>query len=462
LAEAIAPGTRKRSHDLAIKRNNMPRSMTRVLGASIGAIAICFGAILAAAVWTGGSTHGGATPSSHPAIHAVPCRTIVHGVVPGQASISVGWLPQGFHLTSGTPNAINGVTYSRRARGDGSRVTITLTDSHAPLTPTVGGMPTAAPVSVHGHPALLERPPAPPGVGSFINVYWKPRSQSLVSAVGYKLKVQMVLAIAGTVSTVPAGVVSLPMKPGGIVGRSTAIRHARAFIDFPHAHFRAKLSSLTEIQTVLQSTWYGYIAERAPASLKATPWRPVWAVLATKSHRPAMLVVIDGRSGAEEFLGGVGRAPSWFAALTERDPGLHAGCPGGSTARLPFGVPTRNEQAFTLRDRNAPNAQHLRTIVVMKLTTVRVLNRVDRPLYACIQDCKIDELVWPDIEETVAPAGSAFPCPAASSMGPGPAIRPKRSRAAFGISVVDNSESGCHALPKWVFRLKDLAPASSG
>ena len=58
----------------------------------------------------------------------------------------------------------------------------------------------------------------------------------------------------------------------------------------------------------------------------------------------------------------------------------------------------------------------------MKLTTVPALNRADPALYGgcLLQNCRLDELVWPDIGEEHAAPGKYLPCPPPNSWGPGP------------------------------------------
>ena len=86
---------------------------------------------------------------------------------------------------------------------------------------------------------------------------------------------------------------------------------------------------------------------------------------------------------------------TWFAALTDRDPAAGSGCPGGSSARIPFGVLTRTEERYTVgpsRYRSAGTVGWTRLL----LSTVPAVNRADRSMYGgCVQqNCSIGELVW--------------------------------------------------------------------
>ena len=103
----------------------------------------------------------------------------------------------------------------------------------------------------------------------------------------------------------------------------------------------------------------------------------------------AVLVVIDAASGRPEAVAGAGTRPAWFAALTDRDPAAAHGCPGGSTARLPLGVLTRDEQAYTVGRHPVPGTGQAHTSVDLILSTVRAVNHADPGLYGgCVQqDC---------------------------------------------------------------------------
>jgi hypothetical protein len=173
-------------------------------------------------------------------------------------------------------------------------------------------------------------------------------------------------------------------------------------------------------------------------------------------------VILNAATGTKELTAWAGDHSSWFSALTDRDPSLR-GCPGGSTARLPFGVLTRDEEAYTLADAQQSAFGHLQTTIVLKLTTVPALNRADPGLYGgCLQQsCSLDELVWPTIEVLRAPPGKTLSCPPPWVSTPS-GVHSKPTKQYVIVSVPNNSESGCGALPAWVSQLKDLAPPLTG
>jgi len=170
----------------------------------------------------------------------------------------------------------------------------------------------------------------------------------------------------------------------------------------------------------------------------------------------AELVVVDGASNQAVMSGTIGDQ-AWFAALTNRDPSLD-GCPGGSAARLPFGVLTRDEESYVAAT-SGPPARGATKSVILRLTTVPVLNRADPGLYGgCVQqNCSLDELVWPTIVVVHAAAGETLTClPPWASYPPG--YEPKQVPQYLTISVAGSTGIDCGAVPSWVSQLRDLAP----
>lgn len=398
---------------------------------------------------------------------AVACTTTVHGVIAENASVVIGFLPSKFQLSSGNPANLGAgtVTYSLKdGRPDPPRVAITLSNLPGPLTPTVGGMSTASSVRIQGHEGLLETGPADP---AFISAYWKLDATNLVSVVGYKLPGATVLKVARHTYVSPAGLMTLPVSAGRIIDRTKAIAIVRA--EFPHLVAVAKLSSWSEVLGLIRASGYGKGLFTVPAVLTAAPWRPIWALLLTPRDNNSTqrapsnddFVILNAATGATELTAWAGDHSSWFSHLTDRDPGLR-GCPGGSSARLPFGVLTRDEEIYTLGAVQRSAFDHLRTTFVVKLTTVPVLNRADPGLYGgCVeQSCSIDELVWPTIEVMRAAPGKTLSCPPPWVSTPAPGVHSHPTKQYFVISVPDNYGSGCGALPGWVSQLRDLAPPS--
>jgi len=393
------------------------------------------------------------------------CVTTVRGVVPAVGSLAAGWLPAGFRrFAGGQPgSALPTVSYRlATTRLDPPRLSVSASYDRGRLTRFVGGWAAGVRVTVQGHPGLLETgPPMPQGSG----VFWKPSGKYLLSVTGYKVPGPVVLRVARQVSFRPPGLVWLPVAPGRVITRRQAAADARRAAHLPSAAAAAKLTSWTEVSALLQASRPGERALAVPGVVSGAPWRPVWAVLLTSKAAgaagQAVLVVIDAASGRPEAVAGVGTRPAWFAALTDRDPAAAHGCPGGSTARLPFGVLTRGEQAYTVGRHPVPGTGQARTSVDLILSTVRAVNHADPGLYGgCVQqDCSLPQLVWVTAETVHAAPGKTVAClPGFVSYPSG--YRPKQVRQYFLISVPDNQGVGCGAVPGWIARLQDLAPPS--
>ncbi|HEV3312813.1 MAG TPA: hypothetical protein VG815_20060, partial [Chloroflexota bacterium] len=381
------------------------------------------------------------------------CTTTVHGVVFGQSSLIAAFIPVNYRLTSGDPVdfGAQAVTYSQNnGKKDPSRVEINLGILKGPLTGTVGGLSIPTKVTVQGRPALLEEG-ASRGL-PFIGVYWKQGPSHLLSVVGYKESQSIVLRVANHVHARLGGVIPLSANPGHIVSRATAVVKARRWVSFSPGPAKAKLSSWTEVfELVLKRFSF-------PSSFPPTPpWQPLWAVLvAHRDHFPR-LVLIDAHSGSVLFSASAGDRSRWFEALTDRDPSLRRGCPGGTSARLPFGILTRHEEAYTLRGSGGSSLVgrlRVKNIVIMKLTTISAIHYI-----GCTkQDCGPYDLLWPRIDVTQAPLGKLLPCDVGWGPMAGHVAKTKMTNQYFSISAGGNSESGCGPLPRWVLRLKDLAP----
>ncbi|MGH9129997.1 MAG: hypothetical protein ACRDY2_13815 [Acidimicrobiales bacterium] len=220
----------------------------------------------------------------------------------------------------------------------------------------------------------------------------------------------------------------------------------------------AKLTSWTEVSALMQSIGYEHGITQVPSALTGAPWKPVWAVLIGGNK----LVVLDATTAQVEATIPAGNQPSWFAALTNRDP-AQAGCPGGSTSRVPFGVLTRNEESYMLRNAAPGAPKGAITSMTLKLTTVPVLNRADPGLYGgCVQQsCTLDELVWVPVTVVQAQPGKTLACLPASVSYPA-GYRPKQVSEYTTLSVPGNAQISCGPPPPWVSRLADLAPPSPG
>jgi hypothetical protein len=395
------------------------------------------------------------------------CVTTVRGVAWGPGSLAAGWLPPGFHLSSGSQpgSALPMVTYTlATTRPDPPRLELGVSVNRGPLSPLDGGRPAAMPVTVQGYRGLLEGgPPAP----QFQGVYWKPGGTYLLSVVGYKLPGPVVLRAARHVSFSPPGAVALPVAPGPVITRQQAVAAARRAAGLARAPAVAKLSSWTEITVLLQADHPGRRTVSAPEPLTDAPWRPVWAVLLTPAGAaagpaPRPVLVIIGGSGRLELTAQPGVNPAWFAALTDRDPAGQHQCPGGSSARLPFGVLTRDEQSYITAEPAAAGTGNAIISVMLKLATVAAVNKADPGLYAgCAgQECSPGQLVWVRIETIRARPGTTLACLPASASYPA-GYHPKQVTQYYAISVPGNAGIGCGPIPSPLKTLEDLAPPAS-
>jgi hypothetical protein len=376
------------------------------------------------------------------------CLTIVHGVVSGRGSLAPGWLPRGFRpLTGYQPAAsLPQASFAEvSTHPDPPRIMLGSAIQPGPLTAAQGGRVNGMPVEVQGHRGFLESGPPDP---QFIGVYWKPAGKYVISVVGYKVSASVVLRVARKLAFDSPGVAELPVRPGPIVSRQAAIKAAERAVSARPRSAVAKLSSWTEIQALAM---HASTTSVAPAGLADSPSRPVWAVLPTGS---SSVEIVGAASGQAEL--SLGDRGSWFAALTDRDPASAKECPGGSSALVPFGVLTRDEQAFTA---SWPVAGGVRTSVRLVLSTVPAVNRADRGLFGgCVQqNCSIDQLVWVTITTVRAAPGKTIAClPGDISVPPG--YKPNRVKQYYSVDVPGNVGIGCSQEPSALRRLKDLAP----
>jgi hypothetical protein len=250
-------------------------------------------------------------------------------------------------------------------------------------------------------------------------------------------------------------VVELPINPGPIISPARAIGIARSEVRTGGVlSASAKLSSWTEVAALIDaSTGHRDAAESTPGPA-AEPWSPVWAVVmetVTSFGGSWTLVVMEAATGGATLLEQTPALPGWFPSLSDRDPTLK-GCPGGSSARLPFGVLTRDEEAYVVHAEQGSGTE-----AILTLTSVPALNRADPGLYGgCVrQNCSLDELVWPLFLVYKAAPGHTIAC-APWSYPPG--YRPRQVKEYFTLSVTGNSEMGCGPVPAALANLKDLAP----
>jgi hypothetical protein len=392
------------------------------------------------------------------------CRSSVPGVYPTAGALVAGFVPPGFEeAPSGqSTSSVPSVTYtSTTTSDDPPRIQLGWSNSPQPLSWQAGGRQTAYSVTVEGHAALVEDGPPDP---QFTGVYWKPDARDLISVVGYKLSATSVLEVADQVSFTPPGVVNLPLVATLSVDRNQAILDAThhpspgtAAAGAP----QAKLSSWLEVAALLPSGHEASLAAAASPALQSEPWRPIWVVVVPSAGRPGpsdevWTVEATGRPGVF-LVGEMPPAPGWFDALTDRS---RSGCPGGQTTRLPFGVLTRDEETFTLRQ-STPAQRGATTVTQLKLTTISALNRADPGLFGgCAQqNCSANQLLWLPIVIVTARPGRTLSClPGAVSVPPG--YRSRQVREYTTITEPGNYEVDCGPPPADIERLLDLAPAA--
>jgi hypothetical protein len=167
--------------------------------------------------------------------------------------------------------------------------------------------------------------------------------------------------------------------------------------------------------------------------------------------------VVDGRTGNAVTVLDAGPA-GWYSILTDRASG---GCPGGSSAQLPFGVLTRAEESYAAGVGSAhwPDGAKGSTRIV--LSTVPEVNAADPGMYGgCIQqNCSIRQLVWVTISIVRGIGGHRLQCPPPGVSVPA-GYRAHKVHQTFSVDVPDNGMTGCGPVPSRIRTLKDLAPAA--
>lgn len=382
------------------------------------------------------------------------CASVVRGMVSGPATLTARWLPSGFR--HGHPAAYKAALPSMMFMSkshDGARIELSVELHSAVLHPAdAAGRSVVRPVIVDGKPGYVGTGKPDP---RFVNVYWKLASRYLLSVSGYKVPEREVLRVARHTRFTPPNTTSLPLDPGTVVTRNAAVAAARRSARGRPQVANAKLTSWTEASTLL-SAHTGRAAPSAPDPLRARPWRPVWAVLLSAAGERS-LVLVDGGTGKTVTVLDAGQ-PRWYSALTDRAGG---GCPGGSTARLPFGVLTRDEASYAagLGSQHWPPGVKGSTRIV--LSTVPEVNAADPGLYGgCIQqNCSIAQLVWVTITTERGIGAHRLQCPPPGVSEPA-GYRSHKVRETFSVDVPDNGEFGCTPLPRPIRALKDLAPAA--
>lgn len=395
------------------------------------------------------------------------CPVTIHGVIYEPGLLLPIWLPTGFRHAVATRTGLTSPTETytlATRRRDPPRIEVGFADYPRPFARFSGGRPAQGSTVIQGHPGRLESgPPA----ARLVSVYWKPDNAHLLSVTGYKVSATVVVAVARNVWFDPPGLVPLPLSAGRIISKNSATGLALRASDLTTGRSFAKLSSWSEVAAMLQAGHAAAVLGSVPGALAAERWQPVWIVLVTDdTTNVTASVLIDAATGHRVVTARVTTPasghPAWFSALTDRSRITAHSCQGGSRARLPFGVLTRDEESFVVRAdsmRQLLGTGHARMTTRLKLTTVPAMNGADPGIYGgCVQQsCSIDELVWVTITKVRAVPGTTMACPPQWASNP-PAYRPSRVEQYFKVSVPGNYGIYCASLPSPLTRLKDLSP----
>lgn len=445
--------------------------MTMWSSRGIGGVVVC--ALSGTLALAACSPAGPARPSGHPKSSRVTghrgrqalasgCVTTIHGVTYGPGRLLPTWLPAGFRRSADTQAGpampTENYTLATRRRNP-PRIEVGFADDPHPFGRFTGGRPAREFPTIEGHRGRLE---ADPGTARLISVYWKPDRIHLLVVTGYKVSAAVVVTVAKNVWFDPPGLVPLPVGSGRIVSRRVAIGMAERAIDFA-GHSIAKLSSWAEVASVLQADHAASDLNSVPGASYTERWQPVWTVLVTDPGTGGTAVVlINATTGQPVVTVPADGHPAWFSALTDRSRTAKHRCQGGSRARLPFGVLTRDEETFVVGSgapHPIPGAGHARATTQLKLTTVPAMNRAASAIYGgCLeQSCSIAELVWVVVTTVRAGPGSTLAClPSWADSAPG--YRPMQVKQYFWVSVPGNYGIYCTRLPAPIRQLTDLSP----
>lgn len=390
---------------------------------------------------------------------ATGCAGVIHGVMYGPGRLLPTWLPAGFRRSTATQAGLTMPTENyTRAGGqpDSPRIEVGFANDPRPFTRFSGGQAAREYPSIQGHRGRLE---AGPPAARLISVYWKPDSVHLLKVTGYKVSAAVVVTVAKNLWFDPPGLVPLPLRAGSIVSKRVAIEVALRVGDIAAGRSIAKLTSWAEVAALLAAGHAGGVLAGLPGAFASERWQPVWTVLVTGTATGAATVVlVNAATGQPLVTAPTAGHPAWFSALTDRSRTLAHRCQGGSLVRVPFGILTRNEEAFVV-GATQPVFTHASTTVRLKLTTVPAMDRADSGIYGgCAQQsCSINELVWVIITTVRASTGSTVAClPGFASHPPG--YRPGHVKKYFLVSVPGNDGIYCRSLPDRIARLRDLSP----
>jgi len=372
------------------------------------------------------------------------------------------WLPSGFRRSAATQAGFamptENYTLATKRRNP-PRIEVGFANFARPFAEFSGGRPATDYPSIEGHRGRLE---SGPPTARQISVYWKPDGLHLLNVTGYKVPAAEVVTVAKNVWFDPPGLVPLPVSPGRIVSKRAAISMAQHAIDFATRHSMAKLTSWAEVAAMIQAGRVATDLSSVPGAFASERWQPIWTVLVANTTGGATAVVlINAATGQPLLTASAADRPAWFSALTDRSKTAVHRCQGGSLARLPFGVLTRDEEAFVVTARAQhpiPGAENAQATTQLKLTTVPAMNRAASGIGGCVQQsCSLEQLVWVIVTTVRANPGSTLAClPGWADSAPG--YRPSEVRQYFWVSVPGNYGVYCRNLPAPIMRLRDLSP----
>jgi len=424
---------------------------------------------LAACSPAGPAGHSRHSKQSRAALHkgghsqATGCVATIHGVMFGPGRLLPTWLPTGFRRAAVTQAGLAAPTenYTLATKGPNPpRIEVGFANDPRPFATFAGGRPARNYPTIEGHRGRLE---AGPPAAREISVYWKPDRVHLLRVTGYKVAAAEVVTVAKNVWFDPPGLVPLPVSPGRIVSKSAAIAMAQSAIDFAIGHSIAKLTSWAEVAAMLKAGHAAADLLKVPGAFASERWQPVWTVFVTDAGSATTAVVlVNAATGQPVVTVLVKGHPAWFSALTDRSQTTAHRCQGGSRAKLPFGVLTRDEEAFVVgsgAQNPIPGAGNAQTTTQVKLTTVPAMNKAAAGIYGgCAQqNCSIEELVWVIVKKVRANPGSTVTClPGWADSAPG--YRPSHVSQYFWVSVPGNYGVYCKKLPTPIIQLKDLSP----
>jgi hypothetical protein len=421
-----------------------------------------------------GTKHAALSPSTSGASSVLTeaCTSnVVADALVGDGAITTSYLPPRFHLQEGNPDDVGVGQSGRPLNYRSPNPWLQLTISPRPASEPLGRWTINAsnykykrtPVQINGHAGLLLTSSRS---NPTVEVDWRATSDTSISVTGYLLTIAQVEAVARGVTFHPPTVAALPFAPGVIVSKSAAIRAASA-----SGHvIAAKLSSFTEVATLAQNANNGQAgavtvdvdqqgrplitAPGAPSSLIDQPWRPVWAVLLASGT----VVLVDAGNGKPIWSFSDGPDREWFTGITDREPG-QASCLGGTRARIPFGVLTRDEVEY--RATTVPSRQTVpdaTSTTYYKLVSVPALDKQNTG-EGCLQYCTLDTVEWIRMSVTIAKPGTKVICPIPE--GPeGGARRPREATEYSEFAYGDGGGINCGPPLPWYTNLENLAPAA--